>query len=431
MVRAIRRRKFLKAAGAALAAPVLVGQFARAAAAEETRLRLYWWGSQDRQRRTQGVAELYRQQHPDVSILGESAEADYWTKLVTQIAGRNTPDIFQLEPSSYADYARRGAVMPIDELIPKPLDIASFGKDMLNLCAADGKLWGVGSGLNSFAMIYDADMLAELKLPRPTHETTWKQYADLAVEITKAAGKQGYWGSVDGSRYNYAFDVWLRQRGKVLYSGDQKLGCTVDDAKEWFSYWEDLRKRGGCVAPDIQAMDQLSIDTNALALGKSAISLAFSNQLIGYQIASKRKLALSMLPAGGAGAQPGHFYRAALNWSIASSTKNRDKAADFINFFVNDIGAGKILGVERGVPMSPAVRAAILPGLNETERATVEYVNFIQDKVGKPSLPPPKGANQFDRQVMRPVAEQVAFGKLSIADGAKKLVQDGNEILGS
>ena len=40
-----------------------------------------------------------------------------------------------------------------------------------------------------------------------------------------------------------------------------------------------------------------------------------------------------------------------------------------------------------------------------------------------------KGANEFDRSVMRPVTDQLAFGKLTIAEASQRLVEDGNRVL--
>ena len=90
-----------------------------------------------------------------------------------------------------------------------------------------------------------------------------------------------------------------------------------------------------------------------------------------------------------------------------------------------------MLGVERGVPMSPKIRTAILPNLNETEQASVNYVNMLADKVIAYPPPAPKGANEFDRAVMRMVTDQLAFGRISIAEASQKLVDEGNRVLSS
>lgn len=419
-----RRSFMIGTAGAA--AGLAFGGGAMPAFADATQLRAMWWGSPDRGKRTVAVAELFHSKNPDLSVIGESISGDgYWAKLATGMASQNIADVFQLEPSTISDYSKRGACMPLDQFVPSALNVDSFGKDVLKLTTVDGKLYGVGLGLNSFAMFYDEDMFKKTGLTPPGPTTTWAEYAELAVEMTKAAGKRGYWGGPYGARYTYVLDVWLRQRGKSLYTDEGGLGFGVDDAREWYSYWEDLRKRGGTVSADVQTLDQNVIESNCLALGKSAIGMAYSNQLVGYQLVVKNKLAATMLPREKKDGPSGHYYRPALIWSVGATSKNGEVAAKFINFFVNDVDAGKILGVERGVPMSPAVRAAILPTLNPVEQQTVQYIELLKDQVGAYPPPAPLGSQEFDQNVARPVADQLAFGKITVAEAAQKLVEEG------
>jgi len=118
-----------------------------------------------------------------------------------------------------------------------------------------------------------------------------------------------------------------------------------------------------------------------------------------------------------------------LIWSVGGATKNGEAAAKFIDFFVNDVEAGKILGVERGVPMSPTVREAILPQLNPAEQATVQYVNLLKDQVGEYPAPAPLGSTQFDQRVFRPIADELAFERTTPAEAAARLLEEGKETI--
>ncbi|KQV16310.1 sugar ABC transporter substrate-binding protein [Rhizobium sp. Root1203] len=427
----INRRSFLMGSAGVASGLAFGAASSMPALADDAQLRAMWWGSNDRAKRTLDVAKLYQGKTPGVTIVGESLSGDgYWTKLATQMAGRAIADVFQLEPGTISDYSKRGACLPLDEFVPSTLKVDAFGKDMLKLTTVDEKLYGIGLGLNSFALFFDQTAFEKAGLPLPTPDLTWDEYAKLAVELTKAGGKDNYWGGPYGARYTYVFDAWLRQRGKSLYNNGT-LGFDVEDAKEWYSFWEELRKKGGTVAADVQTLDQNTIDTNALALGKSAMGMAYSNQLVGYQLISKDKLAITMLPREKKGGPSGHYYRPALIWSVGATTKNGEAAAKFINFFVNDPEAGKILGVERGVPMSPAVREAILPNLNPTEQATVQYVNLLKDQVGDYPAPAPLGSTEFDQRLFRPIADELAFEQTTPAEAAARLVQEGKATIRS
>lgn len=400
------------------------------ARAQDMRLRCVWWGSADRSRRTNEVISLYQKADPRTDISGEMiAGSDYWTKLATSMAGRNVADIFQLEPSTIADYSGRGACMELDKFVGSSLDLSGFGKSEIDLCRIDGKLYGVGLGLNSFCMMYDAETLKEAGVSIPREQITWKALAELARDFKKnAPPRRNYWAVPYGGRYHYVFDVWLRQRGKLLFQ-DGTIGFNKEDAKEWFAYWEDLRQNGLAVSADIQTRDDNTIESNSLTLGNSAIGFAYSNQLVGYQQLNKKTLSIGMLPGMGESKPTGHYYRPGLIWSISSTSTNPEQAAKFISFFVNDVAAGKVLGVERGVPPSKAVREAVLPSLNDTERKTVDYIESLSGKLDTYPEPAPIGANEFDRGIMRPIADSLAFGRSTVDEAAQTLVDSGKQTL--
>ena len=63
--------------------------------------------------------QLYSTQNPGVTIDGETLGwDDYWPRLATQTAGRNAPDVIQMDYRYIFEYARRGALLPLDEYQP-------------------------------------------------------------------------------------------------------------------------------------------------------------------------------------------------------------------------------------------------------------------------------------------------------------------------
>src|SRR3954464_3427872 len=127
-----------------------------ALAQDQSRFRVYWWGTKERADRTLAAVALYQQKNPGVRIDGESLSwAAYWPRLATQAAGRNAPDVIQMDYRYVSEYARRGALLPLDEFLGKSLDISDFDKASLDSCKVDGKLYGINIGNNSNALIYN------------------------------------------------------------------------------------------------------------------------------------------------------------------------------------------------------------------------------------------------------------------------------------
>ncbi|WP_342360925.1 ABC transporter substrate-binding protein [Terrarubrum flagellatum] len=397
--------------------------------AEDVRLRVFWWGSKERAERTDKVNALYQQKNPGVTVAGESLGwTDYWPRLATQSAGRNAADLIQMDYRYIFEYARRGGLMALDPFVGKQLALNEFSQAAVDSGKVDGKIYGISLGLNSTAMIYDKTAIEAAGLKVPTWNMSWQEIGDFAVELTKATKKKDYFGIHDGGRYEPALEVFLRQRGRELYNEEGKLGFGEADIGDWFALWDGLRKRGGCATAEVQALEMGEIDTSLLTLGKSAMVLAHSNQLVGFQALSKGKLALSMYPSGGAGAKPGQYLKPSQLMSVYSRTKSPEAAAKLLDFFVNDLEAGRTLGVERGVPASNAVRKAIEPTLDELSKSMADYVAFVSDKVSALPPPPPQGAGEI-QLVLRKVNEQIGFNRLSVADGAKQFMAEAKGVL--
>jgi multiple sugar transport system substrate-binding protein len=134
----LNRRQFVATAGATAAVGWGPSSFAQAG----TKLRCFWWGNPDRDKRTRALLEAYAKK-TGMSIAAESLGwGDYWTKLGTQVAGGNAPDLIQMDYRYLFEYARRDTLLPLDALLPLP----DFSPGDRNGGKVDGKLYGVTWG---------------------------------------------------------------------------------------------------------------------------------------------------------------------------------------------------------------------------------------------------------------------------------------------
>src|SRR5262245_58797542 len=149
--------RVLAAGAGGLATSTLVGRTARA----DTRIRFFWWGNPERDRRTLAVVDLYQTRHEGIRVDPESLGwNDYWPKLATQAAGRNLADAVQMDYRYLFEYARRGQLEPLDAFADKELGLADFDKALLDTGRVDGRLYAVPLGGNSTACYIDKARLA-------------------------------------------------------------------------------------------------------------------------------------------------------------------------------------------------------------------------------------------------------------------------------
>src|SRR5262249_40301735 len=127
MTARITRRGFggLMAGGVSLAALASTGNLAMA----DERLRLIWWGNPERDKRTLAVVDLYQKENSGIAVAPETyVWNDYWTKLGTMAAGKNLPDVIQMDYRYIFEYARRGQIADLKPFVGKQIDLGDFDK---------------------------------------------------------------------------------------------------------------------------------------------------------------------------------------------------------------------------------------------------------------------------------------------------------------
>ena len=419
------RRQFLMGSSALLAAGAAgVGP----AFAQGADLRLIFWGGQNRADRTYGVVDLYEAASGN-TVEGEFlAWGDYWPKLATQTAGGNAPDIIQMDYRYIVEYAKRNAIAPIDELGAK-LAEAGFDEDQLEGGKVDGKLYGVSLGANSVAMLINTAAFEEAGVAIPTNDWTLDTLREIGEAFKAANIRGGMKAIADGSYSEPMLDNWLRQRGKALYTADGKLGFDEADATEWYQLWADLRAAGVCVSAEDQALDTGPLESTMLVTGKAALMPSNSNQLVAFQGLIPDRLDMVGYPRIAEGVGGGHYRKPSMFFSVATSSANQEAAADFLNFFVSDAEAAKILGVERGIPCLPGTRDIVAPTLDEANQIALNFVANLGDLLGPLPPPPPAAAGEVDSSLIRTLGQEVGFGAKTPEQAGAELVSGVTAIL--
>jgi multiple sugar transport system substrate-binding protein len=426
MTKNLTRREFggLVAGAAAASAFASVGAFAAAGQS----VRLIWWGNPDRDRRTNEVIDLYMKETGTEVVPETYAWGDYWQKLATQAAGKNLPDLIQMDYRFIFEYARRQQLAALDDFVGKPLALDGFDPNQLAGGKVDGKLYGVSMGANSVDYLYNKVLLDKLgvELPDPTtwtiedFEAIGMQVKDQLPDGMFFVQNMGYWEP--------RLEAWVRQRGKALYDEDGQLGYELADLTDFFGYWKDLQDKGLTPPADVQSQDSDGkMETSMLVTGKSLFGGTWSNQLVANQKLVPDEVGITMFP-NQPGGKPGQYLKPSMFLSIAETSGDKEAAAALMNFFITDPKANAILQIERGVSGDPAVREAILPGLSPTEKKIIDYLDVVATSVGPLPPPPPKNAGELDR-ALRPAWDAISFEQVSVEDGAKQYYDNAVAIL--
>lgn len=387
-------------------------------------LTVAWWGGPARAENTQKVLDLYTEAHPNVTFKTQwQGYSGYYDKINTSAAGRNAPDIIQIDNRALREYANKGLIADLTPWVGKTLETDQIDPKLLDTGKVDDKLYALPLASNTQAFVVDATVLQPLNLlPAETGWADWDEFGTWAANVTAATG--GIWGTRDESANLSWMEPWLRQGGKQLYDG-QALGFGEAEAVEWFTLWADLRKSGGASPAEVsQPANAGDISKNTVTTKQTTGSFTYDNQLTELAKATDHQLLLVPLPGGPSGnyARPSQFFTA------YARGKNIPTAVDVINFFDNDQEAGAALGTERGLPPSQEIRDAISPSFSEQLKYVVAYDERVTADAGETPPVPAQGDSQIG-QLLTSAAENVAFGRAQIADAAKEFVSQGNSAL--
>ena len=419
------RRQFLMGSSA-LAAFVAAGM---SPAMAQSALRLIFWGGQARADRTNGVTDLFAAAgNPPVESEFLSWN-DYWPKLATQTAGGTAPDIIQMDYRFIVEYATRNAIAPLDDLVGDVLKLDDFDADQLEGGKVDGKLYGISLGANSVAMLVNKSAFEEAGVAVPDMSWTYDTLREIGEGFKSANIRGGMRAMSDGSGSEPMLDNWIRQRGKHLYSPEGKLGPDAADMVEWFTMWNDMREAGYITDAETTALDTGAPEVSMVALNKSAMIPSNSNQLVIHQSINPDVLTINSYPRIAAGVGGGHYRKPSMFFSVSGSAADKAAAAAFINFCITDPEAGKVLGVERGIPCSAAVREAIAPTLDEQSQIALNFVSSLGDLLGPLPASPPAAAGEIDTSLLRVLSQEVAFGARSAEDAGNFFVSEATAIL--
>ena len=422
MKNSMSRRQF----GALMGGSVMAGAMGSMVSAAGESLRLIWWGNPERDKRTYAVVDLYKAA-AGADIQPETyAWGDYWQKLATQAAGRNLPDVIQMDYRYIFDYARRGQLAALDEFVGNELELGDFDPNQFASGKVDDKLYGVSLGANSMTHVYNKAVLDKIGYQLPDSRTwTTDDYVRIGKEL-KGQLPEGMYFSENMGIQEPRLQTWVRSRGKDLYTSDGKIAFDLQDLVDYFEYWKMMQDEGLTPPADVQAQDSGKMEERMHVLGKSLFGFIHSNQLVGNQKLMTDEIEIVMIP--NAGDQPGHYLKPSMFLSMAETSADKSAAAKLMNFFLTNPEANDVLLIERGVSGDASIRERIAGALTDTENKIIRYLDMVGTRVGALPPPPPKNAGEIDR-ALRPAWEEIAFGRISPADGAKAFYDNAVSIL--
>jgi multiple sugar transport system substrate-binding protein len=387
-------------------------------------LRMAWWGGQPRHDYTLEVIKMYEAQNPHVKIEPEYANFDdYWKKLAPQAAANELPDILQMDISYLAQYGSKKQLADLTPFLNAGIDTANISENAISGGRIGDKLFGFNIGVNAVNFQYDPELLKKLGVDKPDDNWNWDDYYALAGKA-KEAGL--YFDN--GFRPEVFFGYYLRTKGQHLYNAEGNALGYEDDQLfvDFFKPLAQLVKDGDTPAPDVKAQIK-GVEDDMLVKGQQVGIFQWTNQFVGIQQVANRPLEMAHMP--GPDREKGLYLKPSMYFSISQNSKVKEEAAKFIDFWVNNVEANKLIKGDRGVPVNSTVIDAIKSDLAPAQVQVFDYVSWAQENSSPMDPPDPVGTAEII-QLFMTLTEQMDFQQLTPEDAAKQFREEANAILG-
>lgn len=268
---------------------------------------------------------------------------------------------------------------------------------------------------------------AGLTVPKDGY-ATWDDLGKDLVKLKAALGSGSY-GADDVLWLDTVWGYWCEQHGEHAYtSKGDNIGFTQKTYVDYMNLVKSWMTQG-LIPPLDVATTAASDPTNSeLAKHKSAMDIIYTNNFENLQKAFGSTLQIVSLPGPNAAKATGVL--ASQHFVMSSKSANKDEAAKFISYFVNNVDANKVLNAERGMPASTEVLTALRPTFTSNQQAVSDYLEQLAKTAG--AVPPPAPANsQSIYTLMDNLTQQIIYGKTTAEAAYQQIASTAKSQLAS
>lgn len=141
------------------------------------------------------LIDVFEAENPDIEIRYSTADfGSYFTKLQTDFAAGNAPDVFELNYENFVTFASRGTLLDLGPYVTASDAIGAdtFYPAALNAFAYDGAQLGLPITFSTVMLFYNKDLFDAAGVEYPNADWTWDDVLAAATAITDAPNR--VWG---------------------------------------------------------------------------------------------------------------------------------------------------------------------------------------------------------------------------------------------
>jgi multiple sugar transport system substrate-binding protein len=361
---------------------VALAMMSSALAAAELRFTV-WTGNDAHLALLNGMADSFKETHPDVSVRFETIPAgDYTQKLTFQLAGGNPPDAGWMMEDAAPTFANAGV---LEDLAPtlngdEGYDLADFSEPAMGLWSGDGKVWGVPFSTSPFVVFYNKDLFDQAGLEDPftlaaKGEWDMDKFQEVAKALTDATGKWGF-EFKDGQGYEtrimHALMPPIRAYGGDVWT-NKECGFDKPEAVAAVQQLHDMVFDDKSIVPPGENGDFFS-GSSAMTVNQISRASLMKDAGFGWGIAP--------LPSGPGGESPVIGQAGIV---VFTAGDQKELAAEFVRHMTNETNVAKM------AQFFPPARRSVLSSdafTGSNKLIPAEQMEVVKDAITKGKVLP-------------------------------------------
>lgn len=322
-------KKIKKTTLAAVAAVSALGMLLAGCGADsssnKTQIRFATWDVAEDVDKQQALVDKFNEANDDIEVTLEAYGSDFDTKISAGMGSNDTPDVMYMW--NYPAYAN--GLEPLDSYIEKE---GSSWKDdfystLWNYNTYEDKTYGIPVGFTTHALYYNKDLFKQAGVKAPTNDWTWKDLQAAAKKIASKTDAKGF--SFQMKPDPYDFEMYLWSNGAAYSDDSGKLEGSIDSDKavDTYQMFQDMEKDGYAVATEGNGTDEFRAGTTAMYVYGSWALNTLDEDGLNYGVVN--------IPSFDGADHKSVSILSSSGISIAKSSKNKDAAWKFVQYWTN------------------------------------------------------------------------------------------------
>jgi len=163
------------------------------------KIKLAQFGSVENAMQTQKILDGFKKVQPDISVEVQAISAPDWdgfaTKLLTQIAAGDVPDLINVATEGLQLFAGKGLVAPMNDLIMRDKDqlkefFADVHPSLIEAMMYDGQVYSLPDNFNAANIFYSKGAFQKHNVPLPTDNWTKDDFANAMPKLITQMGNK-------------------------------------------------------------------------------------------------------------------------------------------------------------------------------------------------------------------------------------------------